>query len=361
MNIYITCTPEFSESKVDEIIALLSSIPGELKFIKGQSLTQNLYKRLNPKFDDINSISSLSFEEYFDIVQGYRDIRDIDVNDFVILISSIRNNRNWFSAFNKRNIFVHGVEWDFYSNVDSKYGIAHQCVENIFQSLIELDINNISTNPNIHRNPIGCINDYCGHKPEILVKLQSANICSSCYERSVKMGVSDFTMAHIVAILEEIRKQFVVFKKFSSQVVLEKVQIDKEGNVLIGDRQIKMEILPKVLYIGFLKNIQGIASDQICANRNLFDQIYRLIKKNPDEYAIRKMCCNTIEYGNKVERIKPTFHTYRTKIKEALIRALGTTLTNYYHVNLVENDDRQGVYKVNLNNDYIDLDVNFIK
>ena len=52
--------------------------------------------------------------------------------NFVILISSIRHNENWFGAPNQKNIFVRGDEWDVISEVDSKFGIAYKCVENIF-------------------------------------------------------------------------------------------------------------------------------------------------------------------------------------------------------------------------------------
>ncbi len=58
------------------------------------------------------------------------------------------------------------------SDVDSKFGIAYQCIENIFQSLIDLNIENTDLEPNIHKTSIGCINDYCENKPEILMKLQ---------------------------------------------------------------------------------------------------------------------------------------------------------------------------------------------
>ena len=137
MNVHITCTPEFSFEKLEEIVSLLISIPGELRFIKGNPLTQVQYKRLNEKFTNIDQISSLEFDEFFDLVQWYRELKDIHNNDFVILISSIRNSRNWFSAFNKKNIFIHGDEWDLISDVDSKFGLAYQCVGNIFHSLTE--------------------------------------------------------------------------------------------------------------------------------------------------------------------------------------------------------------------------------
>jgi hypothetical protein len=354
MNVHITCTPEFSFEKLEEIVSLLKSIPGELKFIIGKPSTQEWYRRHNRKFEDINQISSLSFEEYFDLVQDYRGQREIDDNDFVILISSIRNQKNYFSAFDKKNIFIHGDEWNLISDVDSKFEIAYQCVENIFQSLIDLNIHDF------HQEAIGCINDFCGYKPDILRKLQSANICLPCYERSVKKGINDLIMTHIISIMEKIRDEFVISKRFSRQANLEKVKIDHKGKITIGDKIIKMDLLPRVMYICFLKNINGFPTEQLCENKDKFEKIYRLIKKNPDELAIIKMCCNKISYSNSIERRKPTFEQYRSKIKIALTQKLGLILTNYYHVNLVEDQNHQNIFKVNLTPENLEIDVSFI-
>ena len=65
----------------------------------------------------------------------------------------------------------------------------------------------------------------------------------------------------------------VISKKFARQVKLEKVVIDEKGNISIGDRRIKMETLPKVMYIGFLKQIDGIVNNQLCDSKELFEEI----------------------------------------------------------------------------------------
>lgn len=349
MDVYITCTPEFSQSKLEEIVALLNSIPGELTFAKGRPLGPTQFKRLNLRFEEIDQIQSFTFDEYFDLIQGYRDFRDeIDDCDFVILISSIRNSKNWFSAFKQRNIFIHGDEWDIISAVDSKFGIAYQCVENIFQSLIELDIVNVLSEVNIHKSPMGCINDFCGYKPDILKKFQTANICDSCYQRAINTGISDFILAHIISIIEEIRKEFVISRRLQSQTKLDKVIVDEQGNIHIGDRMIKLETLPKVMYIGFLKQIEGIPSSKLCDNKGQFDEIYKVLKSNPDDKAITKMCCNKIQYKDKTERIKPTFETYRSKIRKALKEKLGEVVSNFYAINLITDPNDQNIFKVPL-------------
>ena len=142
MKVYLTSTPEFSHEKLEEVVNLLLSIPGELKFIKCDPLTEAQFNRLCNRREDLSQIRSLNFEEYSDLIQGYREITKTPDNnpftedEFIVIISSIRHDLNWFSAFNKRNIFIHGVEWDLISDVDSKFGIAYECIENIFQSLI---------------------------------------------------------------------------------------------------------------------------------------------------------------------------------------------------------------------------------
>jgi hypothetical protein len=362
MNVTITCTPEFSQIKLEEIVALLNGIPGELNFIKGKPLGPTQYKRLNQKLEEISQIKSLTFAEFFDLIQGYRELREIEDDDFVIVISSIRNNKNWFSAFNQKNIFIHGDEWDMVSNVDSKFGIAYQCVENIFQSLIDLDIDNVNSEPNIHEPAIGCINDFCGNKPDILKKFQTANICDSCYQRAINKGINDFILAHIISILEEIRKEFVISKRIQSQTKLEKVRVDENGNIHIGDRMIKLETLPKVMYIGFLKQIEGIPTNKLCDKKEQFDGIYRVLRPNPNDEAISKMCCSKIEVkGNIVGRSKTTFETYRSKIRMALRAKLGDIVSNFYAINLIINPNDQNIFKVPLSDGQYEVHPKFKK
>jgi len=365
MKVYLTNTPEFSSDKVDEVIAILQEIPGELKFERGKPLSQAQYKRIDKRFEDSSEIKSLKFKEYFNLIEGYRDFRnEINEQDFVILITSIRHDRNWFSGFQNRDIFVHGDEWDIISDVDSKYGIAYQCVENIFQSLMGLDIMNYKKEPNIHKETIGCINDFCGKKTDILRKFQSGNICNTClYVAEFEKGVDKYIIMHIIHIIEEIRKEFVVSKHLRSITKFEKVKVDSDGNIFIGDRPLKLDILPKVLYIGFLKHLEGVQSNKLCENRDIFERIYHKVKSNrePDPDAIRNMVCKKTEIEHPKVYHKPTFETYRSKVKGALVNVLGETLTNYYHVNYVEDNNHHMLFKVPLSNDFIDIDVNFLK
>ena len=56
----------------------------------------------------------------------------------------------------------------------------------------------------------------------------------------------------------------------------------------------------------------------------------------------------------------PILNTYRSKIRRALIDKLGQTLSNYYAINLVEPQNSQNLFKVNLTPEYLDIDVRFL-
>ena len=180
---YLFCSPEFPFDTVKDVVSLLNNIPGEIKFEVEESLTSDFFKNINAEFEIIDENSELSFDELFQIIKVYRGSQRIKISniDFVIFITSIRNDQQWFSAFNKKDIFIHGAEWDLISNIDSKFELAYQCVENIFQSLINLQVDEY------HEKAKNCINDFCGTKSDILFKLQSANICQKCFERARQM------------------------------------------------------------------------------------------------------------------------------------------------------------------------------
>ena len=359
MKVFITCTPEFSQEKVHDVIKLLKSVPGELQYEFSKTLSDRRYIRLNNKFENIHQIESLTFDEYFGLIDGYRDYMEEEINDedFVVLISSIKNDKEWFSRFNNRNIFIHGDEWDQYSDVDSKFSIAHQVIENIFQSLCNINLVDWRNEPNLHLDTTGCINDICQPKDPIKIKFLAANICESCEERYKKEGVSVYIVDQIINTIELIRDQFSIAKRFINETRRERVFVDEEGKVFIGDRYVKMADMQRVTYIYFLKNLQGVLSKDLCKYQPQFEEIYRMVKTNCDQYATTRLCCNTITFPSKTEKIKRTFDTYKKRVEDDIAKVFGRTVAKLYCIHNVTNDDNERVFKVNLQPTDIDVQI----
>jgi len=364
MKVHITSTPEFSEEKVNEVIALLKSVPGEIVFEKSPTLDISTLLRIDDRFENINEIEALSFVEMFELARIHRANRKADLNDddIVIIITSIPNDQYWFSAVSEKNVFIYGDEWDLISNVDSKFSVAHQCVENVFESLLGIDVFNIKDDPIIHMETTGCLMDFCEQKKDILVKILSATICDKCYQRSIELGITDIITAHVVDLLEMIRKEFAISKRFSSSNPTEIVNVDKEGIISIGGRKINFGDIQQALYIYFLKKIDGVQNNKLCEQKSEIEKIYTEIRGNTDEYTITKLCCKKIKYRNHPEeKIKPTFETNRTRTKTAIKKVVGETMANQYSIQLTTDESTHiKKFKIPLKPNQIEIHPRFL-
>ncbi len=64
MKVYLTSTPEFSLEVLNEVALILGQTQGELEFISGNPLTVPQFNLANPKLNAIDTIESLSFDEF---------------------------------------------------------------------------------------------------------------------------------------------------------------------------------------------------------------------------------------------------------------------------------------------------------
>jgi len=247
------------------------------------------------------------------------------------------------SLFSGKNIFIYGLEWESYTERDSKFGIAYEVAENIFQSQIELNIDNVDNEPNIHDPSIGCINDMCMDKTDILLKLRTADICKDCLRRARDKKISPLVLEHISRIIRNLREEFVNTIKIESP---ENVFVDPDREVKIGNKEVSLDPLNKVLFIFFLKNLQGIETKLICEYKDEFYEIYKEVRDNPDNKSIEKL----------VDGSKRNFEVNRSRLNKALYSQLGPNLAEYYIIDCIEIKDDYNKYIMNLKEEYITIE-----
>lgn len=348
MNVYLTSTPEFSPDVLNEVALILGQTQGELEFISGNPMTVQQFNLSIGELNPIDTIESLSFDEFFGLCNTYRVIKEIPDNTYVVLVTSIKNQKDWFSAFNERNIFIHGEGWEYYTKRDAKFGIAYQVLENIFQSQIELNINDVESEPNIHMDSIGCINDFCKKKRDVMLKLRTADICDSCIDRAIDKDVNPLILQHIKESIEGLRNEFINSNRITSTVKPHPVHVNPERNIKIGDKEVEIVALQKVLFIFFLKNTQGVETKFVCEHQDELFNIYKEIRKSGEKERIIKMF--EPEKG-----AEPSFDSHKSKLNRALINLLGPILAEYYIINKVVIKDSTNLYKINLEEDYINI------
>ncbi len=172
------------------------------------------------KVENLN-ISKFDLDDYFDwedcfsYTNKIRIEKNIDDQDFLILLTDKSNSRNWFAGFddenNIRNIFIQTSDWNNFIYANDTYLIIYEIMAVVFQSLMaESNGNKYSF---AHSEPIGCLNDFCGWKPDIQFKVKSADICKVCLE-SLEGIVSEGVLKESIDILNKVREKIIASSKY---------------------------------------------------------------------------------------------------------------------------------------------------
>lgn len=348
MKVYITSTPEFPQSTLSDVVEILNRVTGYLEFEIVEPYALDEISIINSKFSSPDEIEFLTFDELFWLCKNIR-LKRIPKEAYLVLITNINNNKNWFSAFREKNIFIHGRDWQYYTKHDDKYGIAYQVVENIFQSQIELDINDVDNEPNIHMPSIGCINDMCMEKVDVMLKLRTAYICDSCIDRAHGKKVHLLLLQHIKELIEGIRTEFVNYHRITTKVKPHTVHVTSDRTIKIGNKEFDTMPIQKVLFIFFLKNNQGVETKLICDYQDELFDIYHEVRKTGVKSTIKNMF-------DKKKIGDPSFASNKSKLNKAIIKMLGQSLADFYIITNVIIEDGTHIYKIGLEDKYIKID-----
>lgn len=348
MKVYITSTNDFPIDKLSEIVSTLKDINGVIKFVFSKSLTLKQQERFLKKSKE--QIQNLKFDDFFGLCDDYRILNEefIEDDDFVVVISDIPHEDRWFSAFRGKNIFVDGLNWNLFSNKDSKYGIAFQIAENIFQSLIDLKIEG-DLDPLIHRKSIGCVNDMCFNKEEIKLKFFAGHICDKCYNVGKEKIHDQFILNHLENIFSQLRNEFVKRGESPNQYIpLPKVV--NENQIKIGSVEFKPQPIEKSIYIYFIENRDGVETIKIQDKADEIYQIYRRVRKSAELIKIANVFGYKVTPSNNLSKTYNENHRFeeiRSNIKRKLKELLGEDLSNKYliEVTKLHNDYNSYVLK----------------
>jgi len=267
-----------------------------------------------------------SHNDIFETCKKFRKYQNVPVDNFVVLLTK-RTYNNWFSAFDgQRNIYVHTEEWDRYPNVPAEYSIAYSIAENILQTLMGVSINNLDW---AHKEPIACVNDFCGNKRDITRKMQSADVCLECIKRINVANVRKTTLADLLSIFESIRKIFRE-KKFGFVIdadtldvenAIYEMHITKSYGVYLIDTDSEKEVKIKLpdaefaLYLFILLNPSGVNSCYLDENQfNFITEIYKRFCKRRAEIT-RNPFVTLVGYNSSAD---DKFAQYKSRINKRL-------------------------------------------
>ncbi len=368
MKVHLIKTPEYDIEDFREAIDFLNSFDGPLKFISSDYefdknefyfLSYNLFPYHNFKYPsnqtaikfDANKGNPLSWRELFSLCVFYRQHSKIENDDFVVLLTKRKNALNWFSAADdSKNIFVHTVEWENYTKINSKYPIAYQVIENIMQSLMNVDIINIP-NKYVHEPSIGCMNDFCINKESIIIKLQTGNICPDCADKIIEEKIDDNLLNQVYEIFNGIRNELSFKQRFRKKIDPVPIIVEKNNKILLPNLnylEIRLNPLFKTLYVFYLKHNEGVKLNELNDFKAELLSLYRKFSNLSidDTNAVLESRIDDLvnPYGG-------SFSQKKNKLNKIISELLGEPLAQFYRIE----GDRGKPFKINISQNLIDI------
>jgi len=278
------------------------------------------------------------WRDFFSQIRLFREQRAIPEKEFLILLTPIANQKNWFATLDDTspyNGFVHTDEWEHFIDCDPALPIAFEVMALTLQKNIFNDFDEVRTLT--HERPIGCVSDLCMKKSDIILKMRTADICFACMER-VKKNLSMPEIHHALSILESLRVKMLFAQNFRQNSPPSKLVIRRGGRMYLpdyGNIEIRIPAMEKALYLLFLRYPEGLYLSTITEQYlDELSEIYILISTRGLREDMRK-------------RIREMNHALRisvqiSRIKRAFTDAIGANLAEQYIIQ-GENAGKKGI------------------
>ena len=278
------------------------------------------------------------WRDFFSQIRLFREVKAIPEREFLILLTSIANQKNWFATLddsNPYNGFVHTDEWEHFIDCDPALPIAFEVMALALQKNIFKDFEEVRAFT--HERPIGCVSDLCMKKSDIILKMRTADICPACMER-VQKNLSMPEIHHALSILESLRVKMLFAQNFRQNSPPSKLVIRRGGRMYLpdyGNIEIRMPAMEKALYLLFLRYPEGLYLSTITEEYlDELSEIYILVSTRGLREDMRKR----IRDMNQALRISVQI----SRIKRAFTDAIGANLAEHYIIQ-GENAEKKGI------------------
>jgi len=211
------------------------------------------------------------WSDFFTEVTRVRKDRGICPEDFLIVLTELKNNLNWFSAPSpggENSIFIQATDWENYIYCDPVYPIAYEVIVNVIDRINFPDFEEMMLSDHIHRQPVGCINDLCGWKPDITFKLRTGDICADCQSFVIERAGLPI-LKQTIEIFDQIRRKTVFVANYLQEPPLHE---QLPFSVAITKRKLGMTLEPFRKMLMLIDHFDSIIRTSVIMIACLFKQ-----------------------------------------------------------------------------------------
>jgi hypothetical protein len=363
MNIHLLKSPELKEETYRNVLYLLQQFRGPINFLEceedilqydrddndriwttqkdfekvelvrfNNSLNESLLKNdsFRVKFPHREIVKT--WDQLFSKSDSYRTTKKISQDDIVVLLTDFGNKPNWFGGVSPsmKNFFIQTSNWEhfFGTNIDIRFPIAYEVI--IWVMRYYMFSSNQEIMENIHKDPVGCIMDFCEDKKQIILKMRTADACESCMNRFIERDVPILYTQQFFAILDGIRNSMTFrgrAKLFHKPSRLEINGYTKKIFFIdLGGLELRLNPKEKALYLLFLNHPEGIYLNHLHDFKDELINLYSRFCNQPNReslHAAIELLVNPLENDTNI-----TLSRINKKIREAV----GDNLFGFYDI-----------------------------
>ncbi len=380
MVVNITGTSEITSEQISRVVSILNKNNGPIIFKALLPIWNALMPR---KLKDIDKKENywIIFDDLEIISTNYREINNIDSDEFVVILTNITLNfsafsspKKWFSHFSEsKNIFIRTYKLDQLTNDKPELAIAHQVVENLFQFYSGYKSGEFSYYHGIEKGC--CINAFCLNEFELEFKLRSGFICQDCIQLFLVNNLNIRIYEQITSTLKFIASTLnnVAVTNFISEP--SRLVVDDKGNITIGEKNLELDAKHKTIYLFYiLFNDLAFEFKNLINYKKVFTNIYSSFKSNPDNDVItrflgedenrkkKQLLDNNIDVN--IKTAKENLRKYRNTIRDKLKLIVPESQLHFYEIRECKGVDeyKKGVfYKIGLHSSFIEISETFMR
>jgi hypothetical protein len=321
MKVHLIRASGYPLEDFNNVINLLRKHRGSIEFVPSEPIVlpnseifktfddrKNFEKKEMPRFEshrlnvsEIDDSLSYSFpleekvyswKQLFGICTDFRKENNIPKDDHVILLTDQSNEHNWFGSYDEslKNYFIQTNHWGYFfgNDLDSRFPIAYEVAAWILRSM--MFPGQIETLNALHKEPRGCMMDFCIDKSQIILKMRTGDLCHDCMNILTNRDVNRSQARQLFTIMDGIRENLLFRQR--STLLMENSRMEIRGLSKrifltdLGDLEINLNPKERALYLLYLNHPEGIMRSHLVDHKVELRSYYAMFSQQPSNDLI---------------------------------------------------------------------------